>query len=134
MKLTSEMKEVALQVAQQIAPDGWLCGSGPVLDFAERFLAALPKPEPSAALEALEDMDDFARMNCSVEPIGAYSVLKRFIMNATPQDIAALPKPEPVGTFYQCSDGSYRPCPEYYEHAEKLYTAPPPQDTSAIER
>ena len=90
MKLTSEMKEVALQVAQQIAPDGWLCGSGPVLDFAERFLAALPKPEPSAALEALEDMDDFARMNCSVEPIGAYSVLKRFIMNTEPQDTAAI--------------------------------------------
>ena len=88
--MTPEMKEIALRVAQQVASDGWLCGSGPVLEFAERFLAALPKPEPSAALEALEDMDDFARMNCSVEPIGAYNVLKRFIMNAEPQDTAAI--------------------------------------------
>lgn len=47
--------------------------------------------------------------------------------------LAALPKPEPVGTFYQCVDGSYRPCPEYYEHAEKLYSEAH-QDTAAIEQ
>lgn len=31
------------------------------------------------ALEAVEDMDDFARMEASIEPIGAYNILKRFI-------------------------------------------------------
>lgn len=93
MKLTSEMKEIALQVFDEICQpiyDKDAIERYNIMYFAERFLAALPKPEPSAALEALEDMDDFARMDCSVEPIGAYSVLKRFIMNATPQDTAAI--------------------------------------------
>ena len=93
MKLTPEMKEVALQVFDEICQpihDKDAIERYNIMYFAERFLAALPKPESSAALEALEDMDDFARMNCSVEPIGAYSVLKRFIMNATPQDTAAI--------------------------------------------
>lgn len=31
------------------------------------------------ALEALEDMDDFARMEREVIPIGAYNTLKQFI-------------------------------------------------------
>lgn len=93
MKLTSEMKEIALQVFDEICQpiyDKDAIERYNIMYFAERFLAALPKPEPSAALEALEDMDDFARMNCSVEPIGAYSVLKRFIMNTEPQDTAAI--------------------------------------------
>lgn len=96
--LTDEMKEIALLVAGEMpcccnhveVSEGVCWSQSELLEFAERFLAALPKPEPSAALEALEDMDDFARMDCSVEPIGAYSVLKRFIMNATPQDTAAI--------------------------------------------
>lgn len=86
MKLTPEMKEIAHRVKVELSKEfdqaeepteEWACV------FAERFLSALPKPEP-------------------------------------------------VGTFYQCLDGSYRPCTEHYEHAEKLYTAPPPQDTAAI--
>ena len=89
MNLTPEMKEIALQVADELNIEGCHEKDWPI-KFAECFLAALPKPEPSAALEALEDMDDFARMDCSVEPIGAYSVLKRFIMNAEPQDTAAI--------------------------------------------
>lgn len=93
MKLTPEMKEIALLVFDEICQpiyDKDAIERHNIVYFAERFLAALPKPEPSAALEALEDMDDFARMNCSVEPIGAYNVLKRFIMNAEPQDTAAI--------------------------------------------
>jgi hypothetical protein len=31
------------------------------------------------ARAALESMDDYARMSCSVEPLGAYNVLKRYI-------------------------------------------------------
>ena len=33
----------------------------------------------SQALEALEDMDDYARMEASIEPIGAYNTIKQFI-------------------------------------------------------
>lgn len=31
------------------------------------------------ALECLEDMDDYARMTCGVDPIGPYNALKEFI-------------------------------------------------------
>lgn len=31
------------------------------------------------ALEALENMDDYARMNVGVNPFGPYDVLKKFI-------------------------------------------------------
>ena len=91
--LTDEMKEVALLVAGEMpcccnhvyVSEGVCWSQSELLEFAERVLAALPKPEP-------------------------------------------------VGTFYQCSDGIYHQCTEYYVHAEKLYTAPPPQDTAAIEQ
>lgn len=37
---------------------------------------------PEQALAALEDMDDFARMEASIEPIGAYRCLAEFIKQA----------------------------------------------------
>lgn len=37
------------------------------------------KPTIAQAFEALEDLDDFARMSVSVAPIGAYKVLREFL-------------------------------------------------------
>lgn len=45
--LTDEMKEVALRVAGEVYGT---CATGQETEFAERFLAALPKPEPIAWL------------------------------------------------------------------------------------
>lgn len=38
------------------------------------------KISPEEALVALEDMDDYARMQCSVEAIGPVHVLRSFIL------------------------------------------------------
>lgn len=38
-------------------------------------------PTKEQALEALEDLDDFSRMECGVEPIGAYNCLSSYIQN-----------------------------------------------------
>lgn len=51
MKLTPEMKEIALKVAREsVSPSGAsinnYVGDQMVIEFVERFLAALPKPEP----------------------------------------------------------------------------------------
>jgi hypothetical protein len=40
-------------------------------------------PSKAAALEALESMDDFARMDVGVDPVGPYKVLKDFIEEDT---------------------------------------------------
>ena len=64
MKLTSEMKEIALQVFDEICQpidDKDAVERYNIMYFAERFLAALLKPESSAALEALEELESLRK-------------------------------------------------------------------------
>lgn len=47
MVLTPEMKEIALRVGAEVWPDT-VRNIGDLEEFAERFLAAMPKPEPTS--------------------------------------------------------------------------------------
>lgn len=38
-----QIDEIALNLSQQVSPDGWLCGSDPVLEFTHALLAELAK-------------------------------------------------------------------------------------------
>lgn len=42
-------------------------------------MTTLSKEDVVRALEALENMDDFARMDTGVDPVGPYKVLRDFI-------------------------------------------------------
>lgn len=46
--LTDEMKEIALRVAKELPLDKRFSVEQICVEFAERFLAALPKPEPTS--------------------------------------------------------------------------------------
>jgi hypothetical protein len=62
-----------------------------------------PLPTLAQALEALDDMDDYARMTLGVDAFGPREVLRRFI------ESAALPaaQPEPVAEVLSWTSGSY---------------------------
>lgn len=59
MNLTKEQKNVVLQIADEV--------------FTGNY------EDVVSAFEALESLDDFARMDIPVEPIGQYKVLRKFI-------------------------------------------------------
>lgn len=54
-------------------------------------------PTKEQALEALEDLDDFSRMECGVEPIGAYNCLSDYIRNV--DEFPAFKMPPPLLQF-----------------------------------
>lgn len=55
-------------------------------------------PTKEQALEALEDLDDFSRMECGVEPIGAYNCLSSYIQS-TDTSPSTFKMPPPVIQF-----------------------------------
>ena len=66
----------------------------------------------SDAMEALDNLDDYARMPCSVDPIGARTTLERFIAQ---QPAPAPVSGEPVAWAFQHADGrvTYHSALEY---------------------
>jgi len=45
-----QIEKIALNEAQKVAPDGWLCGPDPVLEFTHALLAELAKEQEPVAL------------------------------------------------------------------------------------
>ena len=39
------IEEIAIRLSQQISPDGWLCGSDPVIEYTHALLAELSKDD-----------------------------------------------------------------------------------------
>jgi len=84
------------------------------------------------ALEALESLDDFARMNVSVDPVGPRETLRRFIESAA---LAQQEAAEPVGFHDKDQPEGIAWCPGYPDKLRDitpLYTTPPaPQPAGA---
>lgn len=82
------------------------------------------EPVAQAALEALDSMDDFARM-ANIDAVGPLKVLRDFIENAA---LAQLEQAEPVA-WWTRTNGRIRltTCPQDYFDNEwqPLYAAPP---------
>ena len=60
--------------------------------------------------EALENMDDYARMECGIEPIGAYSALSRGIDEMESKTIRLLNMIDMIVEEYQCKHGEDALC------------------------
>ena len=60
--------------------------------------------------EALENMDDYARMECGIEPIGAYSALSRGIDEMESKQKKLLNMIDMIVEEYHCKHGEDALC------------------------
>lgn len=105
----TDIKELALKVAKEFTAD--VSTHDSLVDFAQRFLAAYlaeqVSPSKAQALDALDCLDDFARM-ADIDPIGPRKVLEDYINGAAQSSEEVRVKPDEFATIETASEERIR--------------------------